>query len=120
VSNRQRIRRRSRRLAFYLDNFEGGGVQKTTLTLAGALAARGYPVELLVCRPSGVLQNELPPEVEVVALAEPSAWSARMLALKSDPAHLVPVLGGIVLSSRASPTLGYLKSLSAALKGRRP
>ena len=32
------------RVAFYLDDFDGGGVQKTSLILAGALAERGYAV----------------------------------------------------------------------------
>ena len=113
-------RRGAGRLAFYLDNFEGGGVQKTTLTLAGALAARGHGVELLVCRPSGALQDQVPRDVEVVALGEPAAWSGRMLALKGDPGGLGTTLGGIVLSPRPSPTLGYLRSLAAALEARRP
>jgi glycosyltransferase involved in cell wall biosynthesis len=120
VSDHQHGHRRGRRLAFYLDNFEGGGVQKTTLTLASALAARGHPVEVLVCRPSGPLQDQVPPEVEVVALAEPSAWSARALALRSDPAHFARILGSIVISSRPSPTLGYLGPLARALAARRP
>ena len=113
-------RRRSHRLAFYLDNFEGGGVQKTTLTIAGALAARGHAVEVLVCRPSGALQDQVSPDVEVVRLEECSAWSGRLLALRSGPAQLVPALGGVVLAPRPSPTLGYLGSLSAALAARRP
>jgi len=120
VSEQQSARRGGRRLAFYLDNYEGGGVQKTTLTLARGLAARGHAVEVLVCRPSGALKDQLPPAVEVVALAEPSAWSSRMLALRSDPGYLLPILGGIVLSTRPSPTLGYLGSLAAALAARRP
>jgi hypothetical protein len=79
MSESRRARARGAAIAFYLDNFEGGGVQKTTLTLAGALAGRGHPVALLVCRPSGALQDQVPPDVEVVALGEPSAWSARVL-----------------------------------------
>ena len=71
-----RVGPRERTLAFYLDNFEGGGVQKTTLILAGALAARGHAVELLVCRPRGALQDQVPPEVEVVAL-DPRRLSGR-------------------------------------------
>ena len=107
-------------LAFYLDNFEGGGVQKTTLTLAGALAARGHGVELLVCRPSGALQDQVPSDLQVVALGEPAAWSGRMLALKSHPGGLGAILGGIVLSPRPSPTLGFLRSLATVLEARRP
>jgi glycosyltransferase involved in cell wall biosynthesis len=120
VSGRRQADRRDRRLAFYLDTFEGGGVQRTMLTLAGALAARGHPVEVLVCRANGALRDELPPEVDVVALAGPSAFSARMIALWSDPARLWSLLGGIVLSPRPSPTLGYLGPLAAALEARPP
>jgi glycosyltransferase involved in cell wall biosynthesis len=109
-----------RRLAFYLDNFEGGGVQKTTLTLAGALAVRGHRVELLVCQPSGALQDQVPPGVEVVALDRASAWSARTLALRSDLGQFGPILGGIVLSPRPSPTLACLGSLAEKLAARRP
>jgi glycosyltransferase involved in cell wall biosynthesis len=120
LSERERAAVPGSRLAFYLDNFEGGGVQKTTLTLAGALAARGHPVDVLVCRPSGALQDQVPPGVDVAALGEPAAWSARALALKSDPGHLGAILGGLVLSPRPSPTLGWLGPLAAALEARRP
>ena len=111
---------RERTLAFYLDNFEGGGVQKSTLVLAGALAARGHAVELLVCHPRGALHEQLPAGVEVVALDQPSAWSARMLAVWSDPAHFVGIVGGLALVPRPSPTLGYLGPLAATLEARRP
>jgi glycosyltransferase involved in cell wall biosynthesis len=120
MTERRGIGQRGGRLAFYLDNFEGGGVQRSTLTLAGALAARGHAVELLVCRPHGALQDQVPPEVEIVALGEPSAWSGRALALRSDPGRLGAILGGIVLAPRPSPTLGYLGPLAKALAARRP
>lgn len=108
------------RLAFYLDNFEGGGVQKSTLTLAGALADRGLAVDLLVCHPEGALADQVPRGVDVIRLAKPSAWRARALALKGDPQGLGAVLGGIALSPEPSPTLGYLGPLAAALRDRRP
>ena len=121
MSQRLRVVPRERTLAFYLDNLEGGGVQKNTLILAGALAARGHAVELLVCRPRGALHDQLSPEIEVVALDPPSSvWSARMLALRSDPANFGAVLGGIALAPRPSSTLGYLGSLAAVLETRRP
>jgi glycosyltransferase involved in cell wall biosynthesis len=120
LSGRGRRSGPGERLAFYLDNFEGGGVQKTTLTLAGALAARGHLVDVLVCRPSGALQDQVPPGVVVVALGSPGTWSARALALKSDPGQLGAILGGVVLSPRASPTLGWLGPLAETLEARRP
>jgi glycosyltransferase involved in cell wall biosynthesis len=109
-----------RTFAFYLDHLEGGGAQKSTLTLAGALAARGHAVELLVCRPRGALRDQVPPGVELVALEQSSVWSGRMLALRSDPGHFGSILGGIVLAPSPSSTLGYLRSLAAVLWARRP
>ena len=125
MSRRQHACSPARRLAFYLDNFEGGGVQKTMLTLAGALAARGHPVEVLVCRPSGALQDQVPPDVEVVALGEPSAWSARVLALeersrpsRGDPRRRRPVAATLAdpwlsrparRSARGAPALGAVR-----------
>ncbi len=111
---------RERTFAFYLDHLEGGGAQKSTLTLAGALAARGHAVELLVCRPRGALRDQVPPGVELVALDQSAVWSGRMLALRSDPARLGAILGGIALAPRPSSTLGYLRSLAAVLGARRP
>jgi glycosyltransferase involved in cell wall biosynthesis len=108
------------RLALYLDNFEGGGVHRTTLTLAGALAARGHAVDLLTCRPTGALHDEVPSDIDVIELGRPSRWAARALALKSGRASLGAVLGGVVLSPRPSPTLGYLGPLAVALRQRRP
>jgi glycosyltransferase involved in cell wall biosynthesis len=109
-----------RRLAIYLDNFEGGGVHRTALLLAGALAARGHEVELLVCRPTGAMLDQVPGGVDVIELGRPSRWTARALALKSGFRYVSGVLGGIVLSTKPSPTLGYLGPLSAALKERHP
>ncbi len=120
MSERLRVAPRERTLAFYLDHLEGGGAQKSTIILAGALAARGHAVELLVCRPRGALHDQVSPEIEVVALDHSSVWSARMLALRSDPAHFGAILGGIALAPRPSSTLGYLGSLATVLGARRP
>lgn len=118
--SRHQVSPSRRKLALYLDNFEGGGVHRTTLTLAGALAARGHAVDLLVCRPAGALLDQVPSGVEVIALGRPSRWRARALALNSGRDSLAAVLGGVVLSPKPSPTLGYLGPLAAALKERRP
>jgi glycosyltransferase involved in cell wall biosynthesis len=120
MKHRPRVAPPERTLAFYLDHLEGGGAQKSTLVLAGALAARGHAVELLVCCPRGALRDQVPPDVGVVALDRSSVWSGRVLALRSDPAHFLAILGGIALAPRPSSTLGYLGPLAAALEARRP
>jgi glycosyltransferase involved in cell wall biosynthesis len=51
----------SRKVAFYLPSLRGGGAERTTLTVAGALAVRGYDVKLILDRPGGELEKALPP-----------------------------------------------------------
>lgn len=108
------------RVAFYLDDFDGGGVQKTSLILAGALAERGYAVDLLVCRPSGALCDQVPPAATVVVLPAATAWAARRAAWRADPGGLGALLGPTLLTPRPSPTLAHLPALAASLRQRQP
>ena len=117
-----RLVARERTLAFYLDNFAGGGVQKNTLILAGALAARGHAVELLVCRPRGALHDQLPPEVEVTTL---KFTALRLVCPHARVAQRSRALrrrclGGIALAPQPSPTLGYLRTARGGARNAPP
>ena len=54
--------------ALFIPNLGGGGAERTTLTLAGGLQARGHSVELVVGRARGSLADEVPAGVPVVEL----------------------------------------------------
>ena len=71
------------RIAFLLDNLEGGGVQRMTLMLAREFARTGYDVDLLVCRMKGELVPAVPPRVRLLALAPGGRLATCRLALSS-------------------------------------
>lgn len=71
------------RIAFLLDNLEGGGVQRMTLALAGEFARHGYDADLLVCRSKGELVQAVPPRVRLLPLAPGGRLATCRLALSS-------------------------------------
>ena len=59
------------RLALLTSQMEDGGAQRTVLKLAGGLAERGYPVDLVLTRAEGPFLGEVSPDVRVVDLGAP-------------------------------------------------
>lgn len=55
-------------IALFMSDLLGGGSQRCALKLAGAFAARGHRVDMVVVRPEGPLQSEVPPSVRLVWL----------------------------------------------------
>jgi hypothetical protein len=72
-----------RRIAFLLDNVEGGGVQRMTLVLAGEFARHGYPTDVLVCQNQGALAALVPERVRLLALGSGGALATCRLAASS-------------------------------------
>ena len=59
------------RLALLISQMEDGGAQRAMLKLAGGLADRGYPVDLVLGRAYGPFLDEVSPTVRVVDLGAP-------------------------------------------------
>lgn len=57
-------------LAILVYDFRGSGVVRNALRIAAAASARGLKAQLWVVRAEGALEQEVPPNVEVLALAE--------------------------------------------------
>ena len=83
-----RPRSGARHLAFLIADLNVGGVQKTTLSLAGALALRGNRVDLVVLKPGGALSDQVPENVRTVELRPAMGLSARLRAVLADPMAL--------------------------------
>lgn len=60
------------RVAFYIDALAVGGAQRVTVTIANGLAARGYPVDLVVSFREGPLLDDVDPAVRLVDLGTPA------------------------------------------------
>lgn len=55
-------------VAFFVPSMQGGGAERTTLNVVQAIAARGYAVDLVLCRATGPYLAEVPESVRVVDL----------------------------------------------------
>lgn len=58
----------ARRAALFLPSLDGGGVERTFVTIALGLAARGIAAEMVLARAEGELLSVLPPEQRVIDL----------------------------------------------------
>lgn len=112
--------RGGRHLAFYIEDFKGGGVQRMTLIIAGALAGRGHRVELLVCEDRGPLRQQLPAQIAIQPLKAVPDMLARCYALAADPGGLMPLLRPLLLPLKLPRTLGYLPALARYLRREKP
>ena len=59
---------RQAHIAVFLPSLAGGGAQLVMLKLAGAMAERGYPVDLVLSEATGPYLAQVPPKVRVVDL----------------------------------------------------
>jgi len=109
-----------RRVAFYLADLKGGGVQKVTLALARGMAERGLAVELLACDASGPLREEIPPGAELVTLEAAPALRARLAPFAADPGAAAALLRPVLLPRRVSATLPFLPALADRLRRAPP
>ncbi len=108
------------RVAFYIENFSGAGVQVVTVRLANEFVRRGYAVDLCVCDPRGPLAEDLHPNVTVVRLEPKSLTYSRWLLLKTDPGGVHAWLLPYLLSLDVSKTLVFFPALADYLRDVRP
>jgi glycosyltransferase involved in cell wall biosynthesis len=107
------------RVAFLLDSLEIGGVQRMTLALARELVARGYAVDVLVCRPEGSLGGAVPSGVRLVMLPAGKPPLHRLLRLWAGRGGLLGP-GLPILLARPHWTLRHLGALAGHLARERP
>jgi glycosyltransferase involved in cell wall biosynthesis len=108
------------RLAFLLDNLNGGGVQRMTLALARCYRDRGHAVDLLVCDEAGILRDAVPEGVRLVGLERGSLALARLLSVRADPLGLLVLLLPVLLARKPHRTLAHLGALARYLRRERP
>ena len=108
------------RFAFYLENFDGGGVQKMILLIANGLARRGYQADVLVCQAQGPFRDDIAPGVNVVELAPTRLIAAKLRAAQADPGGLPKLMRPLLFSHRISTTFAHFPALSDYLREARP
>ena len=108
----------SRRLAILLRALDGGGIQRSALTLAAGFVERGFAVDLLVADANGPMRAQVPDGIHLIQLRAtphlaPTAWP--LLADPKGASAFWPLLAG------PSPMLvRRLPALTAYLRRRAP
>lgn len=57
-----------KKIAFYMHNFNGGGAEKVTITLADLLYTDGFDVSIIVKNNTGVLRDKVPKYINILDL----------------------------------------------------
>ena len=112
--------RQDHRLAFLVRDLNRGGAQRSQLRLAGAIAARGFAVDLVLCSARLTGSGVAPANVRVINLRPGTRLLAHLVPFLADPAGAVPLARSLLTTIRPSPTLAYLPALVRYLRRERP
>jgi glycosyltransferase involved in cell wall biosynthesis len=110
----------NKHVAIFLDHLGGGGIQKTQLVIADALARRGHRVDLAVCVARGPLRDQISEQVRLIELEADSRLSTRYRIITAAPRSLKPLVGLTLGMAPPSTTLAYLSNLATYLDRERP
>lgn len=109
-----------RHIALLVPSLGGGGAERSMFNLARGLIEGGYRVDLLVCRATGHLRDELPAGGRIVFLGRASQWRGRLTALRADPAGFRVAARPMLLPFKAPWAVRYLPGLVGYLRRERP
>lgn len=107
------------RIALFIKNLDGGGVQKVTLSLAEALSQHGCQIDLVISQAAGDFVNRVPASVNLVTLRAAPSWAARKAVLAAAGKDLAALLH-VSLPMKSTHTLRYLPDLVRYLRQERP
>ena len=112
---------RPQRIAFLLDNLNGGGAERVVLGMASGFAAIGYDVDLLVCELQGELCDSVPPGVNLVVLEPVGKLTGLFWALRRGGWKGLRGILFWVISARKIPRcFRYIPDITSYLQNTRP
>jgi len=112
--------RKAGRIAVLVPSLEGGGAERSMLTLVRAFLERGREVDLVVCRLKGAYVDTVPQQARLVVLEAASRLRSRLAALFASRGWPGPVLRAVVLPGKSAPEIEYMASLKRYLRDRQP
>jgi glycosyltransferase involved in cell wall biosynthesis len=108
------------KIAVLLPSLEGGGAERSMLTLVKAFLAEGRTVDLVLCKAKGAYLAEVPEGATMIELQPMgelrTRWNAAMVNIRDFFAVLRPVL----LATKIAPEIARMQSLRQYLEESRP
>lgn len=108
------------RIALLIPSLEGGGAERSTLSLAKAFIERGREVDLVVCQAKGAFLDSIPRGARLVALYSSGSIRARLAALRASLDNPLPATRPVLLTSKPASEIGCLVSLKNYILEREP
>lgn len=117
----QTVQARPQRVAFLLDNLNGGGAERVVLGMAAGFSALGYEVDLLVCELHGELCGSIPEGVNLVVLEPVGKLAGLQWALRrAGWEGLGSVLFWLASARKIPRSLRYIRAIAEYLQSRQP
>jgi glycosyltransferase involved in cell wall biosynthesis len=111
---------RAQRIAVLLPSLEGGGAERSMLTLIKGFLAAGRTVDLVLCQAKGAYLGEIPVGATMTELQRSGKLATRWLATVSNPGDFFALLRPVLLASKIAPEIARLDSLRRYLDDRHP
>jgi glycosyltransferase involved in cell wall biosynthesis len=111
---------RANRIAVLLPSLEGGGAERSMLTLVKAFLSQGRTVDLVLCQAKGAYISDIPEGATVIELGPISGLRGRWLTAKGKPGDFFALLRPVLLAKKNAPEVARILSLQHYLENNRP
>jgi glycosyltransferase involved in cell wall biosynthesis len=109
------------RIALYLPDLRGGGVQRMMLHLTSDFLARGHEVDLVMSRAAGDYLEQVPSAARMVVLERAGRLHSRLLSLRATPPSAWSALAApVLLARKPDKQLFHVDALARYLRTQRP
>ena len=112
--------RRADRIAVLLPSLEGGGAERSMLTLVAAFLAQGRIVDLVLCKAKGAYLDEIPAGATKIELRESDGLRARWNLAMANKQDLSALLRPVLLAKKNAPEVARIRSLQRYIEQQRP
>ncbi|HWA47896.1 MAG TPA: glycosyltransferase [Dongiaceae bacterium] len=107
-------------IALFLHGLSAGGVQRSTMNLAGELIRRGHRIDIVCCTDKGAGRAMMPVEAALWPLRRQTRLGYAPLAWRAQPAARRLMMKPVILPLFPQKAMFYLPALAAYLAEQRP
>jgi glycosyltransferase involved in cell wall biosynthesis len=111
---------RADRIAVLLPSLEGGGAERSMLTLVAGFLANGRSVDLVLCQAKGAYLGEIPDGANMIELQATGGLQTRWIAAAGNPCDFFALLRPVLLASKIAPEVARIRSLQRYLERAKP
>jgi len=108
------------RIAVLLPSLEGGGAERSMLTLVKGFLAHGRTVDLVLCQAKGAYLGDIPAGATMIELQASGEWQARFTAVMGNRRDFFALLRPVLLAPKIAPEILRLHALQQYIENYRP